>query len=357
MEKVNILVIGAGAVGLACGAYLSKNNADVVIVEQENTFGRHTSSRNSQVIHSGIYYPTFSFKHRLCIRGNKLLYDFCQKRKVEFKKTGKLIVATNDDELKNLNQLMQNALSNGVKGVTLLNQKQIYNLEEKIKAKHALLVPSTGIFNSHNYMQALSDICDENDAFIIYNTKVNKINLQNNKYLVEMDSGEQFLCNKVINCGGLFANEISAKAGFYTPKVHYCKGEYYKSSGVKGIKHLVYPVPDENGISLGIHLVLDLAGQVRFGPNAIYTNELKYNIDENNQKSFYKAISKYIDVDEYKLHPDDAGIRPKLQGKNDEFKDFYIKLENKNFVNMIGIDSPGLTSSLAIAEFVCELLK
>lgn len=364
MEKVDILIIGAGVVGLATAFELSKKFDDVVLVEQEETFGRHTSSRNSEVIHSGLYYPQNTLKADLCVSGNSKIYDFATKYNIPYNKCGKLVVADNEQELRILHNLKTNGELNNLTDLVLLDEMECKKLEPQIKAKHALNVPSTGIIDSHKFMYKLQAEAEKNGAFIVYDMKVISIEKQNNSYIIEFANQERFQANTIINCAGLYSDKIAQMAGIDIQsnnlELHWCKGEYYRTSKINNIEHLIYPVPDPKGVFLGIHLTIDLNGNVRFGPNAYYVDELEYGMDESYKDKFIEAINQYIELDENELQLDDCGIRAKLQKEGEGFRDFYIKEESEkglaNFINCIGIESPGLTASLSIAEMISNLV-
>ena len=360
MEQVNILIIGAGAVGLAIGYELSKHYEDVVIVEKENSFGRHTSSRNSEVVHSGIYYPQNSLKAELCVQGIKKLYEYSKENKIPYDNCGKLVVATSDKEIDYLGWLKGNGEKNGVSGLEIYDRETCLEKAPSIKAKRALWVPSTGIIDTHSLMKSMESNFEKNDGFAVYEMEVTQIEYKNGKYLVSFSDGEQFEANILINSAGLFSDKIAEMSGLdinkMNLKLHWCKGEYFKTNKKFEVKNLIYPVPDPQGIFLGIHLTLNLAGEIRFGPNAYYINDLNYKMDDTYKEEFLKAINNYIEIDSEHIHADDTGIRAKLQGPNDGFKDFYIQEESKNnlpdFINLIGIESPGLTCCLSIGEYV-----
>ncbi len=365
MEQMDVLIIGAGAVGLAIGYELAGTCGDVVVVEKEDSFGRHTSSRNSEVIHSGIYYPQNTDKALLCLEGNGMLYDFCQKYDIPHANCGKIVVATKEDELVALEALHRNGVNNRVEGLQLIDGDQCHEIEPTVTAIRGLWVPSTGIFDTHSYMKRLADLIEEKDGFVIYDMPVENIEKIEDGYRVHFPGGEIFQTRILINCGGLFSEQIAKMAGIDTVasdlQIHWCKGEYFKTTHLSGIKHLVYPMPDPQGKFLGIHLTINLNGEVRFGPNAYYVNEINYAMDERNKPEFLAAVTQYIDVDPEFFSPDDCGIRPKLQKPGGAFRDFYIREESERglprFINLMGIESPGLTASLAIAKKVRGILE
>ena len=365
MEDVNVLIIGAGAVGLAVGYEISKNHEDVVIVEKENSFGRHTSSRNSEVIHSGIYYRQNSDKAELCVKGNELLYEYCEKFDVPYRKCTKIVVGNGEEDKSKLSELMNNGIKNGVEGLRLIDKSEIEHLEPRIVASEGLFVPSTGILDTHKYMESLVHNFEENDGFLVYDMEVTDISKEDDKYIVKFDNGEVFRVNYLVNCAGLFCESISKMAGIDTKaeniEIHWCKGEYYKTNAFSDINRLVYPLPDPAGVFLGIHLTINLNNEVRFGPNAYYVDSVDYKMDETYKEEFWKAVNTYLKVEKDQLHPDDVGVRPKLHTAEVKFRDFYIKEESdkglNNFINLMGIESPGLTASLAIAEKVAALIS
>ncbi len=365
MEKVDKLIIGAGVIGLSVAKVLSEVYDDVVVVDKERSFGLHTSSRNSEVLHSGIYYPQNSYKAKLCVKGLNMLYNFARNNNIQYNNCGKLIVATQEEEIPELIKLKENGVKNGVQDLELIEEDECKNLEPQIKAVKALKVKSTGIIDTHELMQKLEKKAEENGAFLVYKMEVVSINRRNDSYQVNFGNGDIFVAQTVINCAGLHSDRIASKVGISLKreklKLHWCKGEYYKSNRIQNIEHLIYPLPDPTGVSLGIHLTINLNSEVRFGPNAYYVNELDYKMDEKYKQEFLSAINRYIEVEADELHLDDCGIRPKLQGPNDDFRDFYIKEESDknlpNFINAIGIESPGLTSCLAIAERIKDLLN
>lgn len=363
MESVGTIVIGAGAIGLAVARELSHNDPDLVVVEKENSFGKHTSSRNSEVIHAGHYYEPGSLKARLCVKGNEKLYRYLKDYGIQHSRTGKIIVANSAEEEAILRKYHDLGRINGCPDFRCLSEAEVMEMEPRARCKSGLLIPSTGIFDTHGFMHSLATATEKQGAFIVYGMEVVSIRRENSSYIVIFANGEAFKSDRVVNAAGLWADQIAVMAGLDTKalniKQHWCKGEYYKTSKVSGIRHLLYPVADPQGVFLGIHLTINLNGEVRFGPNAFYVDEIDYKFDEGFFEEFHASINRYMEIGREDLTPDDTGIRPKLQGPGEGFRDFYIREESPhglpNFVNLIGIESPGLTASLAIAEYVNEL--
>lgn len=361
MEKTGITIIGAGVVGLAIAAELSKKYKDIVLLEKESFFGQGISSRNSEIIHAGIYYPEDSLKAKLCVEGNKLLYQFCLDNNIPHKQLGKLIVAEDDNEVEQLQELKKKAVRNGVNDLSWLDERQIKEIEPAVRACAALFSPSTGIIDTHSLMKCLEQKAKQQEVLISYRSEVTNIRRVDGGYEVEINSEDKIVTQILINSAGLFSDKLAAMAGLDIDKLkyrlHYCKGEYFSYRKPSFLKHLVYPVPEVDIKSLGIHSVIDLAGGLKFGPSAEYVDELDYQVDPSNAVQFHAAISRmFPQVRREDLHPDQAGIRPKLQGSGEGFRDFVIKEESNNgysgLINLIGIESPGLTACLAIARHV-----
>jgi len=369
MEKTDITIIGAGVIGLAIARELSAKYKNIILLEKNEKFGQETSSRNSEVIHAGIYYPEDTLKARLCVEGKKLLYEFLEKYSIPYKQCGKFIVAVEKDEIDDLSRIAEQAKKNGVLDLKYINKNELQRQISGINGECALFSPSTGIFDTHKFMQALETQSIDNSVLVSYNSEVVGIIRENNCYKLQIKevSGEifEFLSNIVINCAGLFCEKVAQMVGIDTEsagyKIYYAKGEYFGLPGKykDSFQSLIYPVIPKNAKSLGIHTVLDLQNMIKLGPNIFYVNKIDYSVDESHKTEFYNAVKRYFPfIKKEELTPDMAGIRPKLQGPGDDFRDFIIQEESPKglpgFINLIGIDSPGLTASLAIARYVNE---
>ena len=357
--EFDAVVIGAGVVGLAIANELCDDFENVLVLDKESDFGQHVSSRHSGVIHSGIYYKPGSLKAKLGVQGNELIYDFATKNKINHLNCGKLVVGHNDTDLQKLEALQSNAIENGVQGLALLSHKEALEIQPGLKCQNALWVPSTGIIDSHELMNCLEKKITAKKGIVYYNSKVISVGRVDNSYTILIDNQDIKIRSQiVVNSAGLWCDEISNMVGIKKYKIHYCKGDYYQSNTYKNLKCLIYPLPEK--IGLGIHTVLQLDGSVSFGPNAYYVEEIDYDIDNRNLDSFYMSINEYLDVKRDDLHVDYTGIRPKPFAEHEASMDFVIKNEAvsgfPNFINLIGIESPGLTSSLAISKFVKGIL-
>ncbi len=365
METADCVVIGAGVVGLAVARALARSGREVLILESASEFGTGTSSRNSEVIHAGIFYDHGSLKERLCIEGRDKLYSFCDVYGVSYKRTTKLVYAADESEIPALKQLQKHAADSGVY-MTLLSKADANHLEPHLRCAAALHSPLTGIVDSHGFMLALLGDAESHNAVIAYNSPV--IGGRGTSTGIELDIGGAspmtLKARTAINCAGLFANTISANiesvpAGTI-PKLHYAKGNYFYLTGNPPFKRLIYPLPHLT--SLGIHYSVDMSGQGRFGPDIEYVKDINYSVDENLADKFYTAIRQYWPgLPDGALRPGYSGIRPKLQGPSDPRCDFVIQGPDITGVNgyiaLYGIESPGLTSSLAIADIIAERLS
>lgn len=370
METADITIIGAGVIGLAIANEISVENKDIVVLEKHETFGQESSSRNSEVIHSGIYYPKDYLKTRLCVEGRNSLYEFCERHNIPHKRIGKLIVATNHSEVKDLEKLLSQGKDNGVEGLKMLSKDEIKEMEPNIVAMCAIHSPSTGIVDSHRLMKKLESLAKDKGVIFAYSCEVIGIEKKNQGYQIDIidADGEKIslFSQSVINSAGLCSNRVAEMVGIDIEeagyKLLYSKGEYFrmKSSKAKLIHHLIYPTPEEN--SLGIHTDVDLQDQVKLGPNAFYVDEINYDVEPSHKTEFYESARRYLPFLEAEdLTPDTAGIRPKLQKPREGAKDFVISQEDNrgfpNFIDLIGIESPGLTASLAIAKGVAGMLQ
>lgn len=377
-EHFDIVIIGAGVIGLAVARQLTQEPAfrrcSVLLVDQERGIGQHTSSRNSEVIHAGIYYPSNSLKAALCVRGKALLYDYCRRHDIGHRRCGKLIVAQTGEEAA-LETLKQQAAANGVADLELLDQAQIASLEPDILASAALLSPSTGIIDSHHFMESLLQEAVLGGVLFAPLTSVCGLERHDNGFLVSSKASDgrtvtdyQFRCTALINCAGLWASQVAAmlngenrsRAGF-PPATHWCKGDYFSYQGPARFRHLVYPLPEPGTRGLGIHATLDLGNQIRFGPDSHYQDAIDYGLDAAKAETFAAAISRYLpSISAGQLQPAYAGIRPKLAGPGQPAADFEIATgsgaASDSELHLLGIESPGLTASLALAEEVAERL-
>jgi L-2-hydroxyglutarate oxidase LhgO len=366
LDKVDITIIGAGVVGLAIVAQVAESGRAVYVLEKNETFGRETSSRNSGVIHAGIYYPSGTLKARLCVEGNRMLYELCGRCGISHRQSGKLIVAASDDEVAQLESLMAKGQQNGVDGLMMISRKQLKALELNVEGVAALLSPSTGIIDAHALMRYYLARAQDEKIHIAFNTEVVGIEWTGDGYRVSVkdDSGRFSITSTiVINCAGLQSDNVSGMAGIDIDaagyRLHYCKGEYFNVSGgkAKKIHHLVYPVPLPRLTGVGIHATLDMDGRMLLGPSVEYVDSVDYAIDDRNRRIFYDGVRAFLPFIEYDdLAPEMAGVRPKLQGPGEDIRDFVIREESDRglpgFINLIGIESPGLTASPAIARYV-----
>jgi L-2-hydroxyglutarate oxidase LhgO len=366
METTNIVVIGAGVVGLAVAAKLSEKNVGVYIFEKNQKFGQETSSHNSGVIHSGIHYPKDTLKAKLCVKANPMIYELCEKHKVPYKRLGKLTVAVTEEEIDELEKLRKMGEDNGVEDLKFLEREDIKKLEPNVEVEKALYSPSTGIVEPDELMNYFYAQARKNNAVLATETEVAGLKKVNDGYEINgISVGEKFTitARTVVNCAGLYSDKIAAMLGLDTDKlgyrIHYCKGDYFRVAGKPPVKMLVYPVP--KGAGLGIHLTPDLGGLVRLGPNDYYVDKVSYEV-ESDEKEFREDVERFLPlIRERQIQADSAGVRPKLQGPKDSFRDFVIRHEADRglfgFINLIGIESPGLTAAPAIAKFVSEVYE
>ncbi len=365
-EKIECIVVGAGAVGLACARALARSGRDVIVLESADAIGTGTSSRNSEVIHAGIYYPTGSLKARLCVSGKRMLYDFCAAAGVGHRRYGKLIVATNDTQTESLSGIRQQAEANGVHDLQWIEGPALHKMEPALKATVALLSPSTGVIDSHGLMLAYQGQAEEAGAVIAFKSPVIGGAVEDGGIRLRVGGDEpmDLSCRLLVNSAGLGAQEtalcIDGMPPEHVPQRYLAKGNYFTLAGRAPFTHLIYPVPQAAG--LGVHLTLDMAGQARFGPDVEWVDEIDYTVDAARAEAFYDVIRQYWpDLEDGALQPGYAGIRPKIQKPGEPAADFLIQGPDvhgvKGLVNLFGIESPGLTASMAIAEEVMEKLE
>lgn len=367
MDEVKIAIIGAGVIGLAIATEMSEKFDNIVVLEKHNTFGQETSSRNSEVVHSGIYYPQGSLKAKLCVEGAERLYEICEKYSIPYKKIGKLIVAICKSEIKTLDDLLEKGKRNNVKELLFWDKNDVKRNEPNVNADAAIYLPNTGIIDSHSLMKHFFTKAEAKGVLFSFNSEVVQLEKRDDWFTVGIRQGNyKFKSKVVINCAGLSSDYIAGLAGIDVSRngynIKYCKGSYFYYAKPSPIKMLVYPIPQEELIGLGVHATLDLGNRLRFGPDAEYIETIDYKVDANKKESFYQGASKIISgLDSESFLPEMAGIRPKLQGTGEKAKDFVIKEESDNglpgLINLIGIESPGLTAAPAIARMVSVMVS
>jgi L-2-hydroxyglutarate oxidase LhgO len=366
-ERVDCVVIGAGVVGLACARALAQAGREVIIVEAENAFGTATSARNSEVIHAGIYYPTGSLRAQLCVQGKALLYDYCATHQVNHRRCGKLIVAQNDAETAQLQVIEQRARANGVPDLRWLTRDEALALEPQLRCTRALLSPSTGIVDSHGLMLALLGDAQAAGAMLALQSPVQRAAVTSDGIELEVggDGAMTLLAAAVVNSAGHGAPVLAAAThGLrpeHVPPRFFAKGNYFTLSGRSPFERLVYPAPGESS-HLGVHLTLDLGGQAKFGPSFHWVDGLDYQVDAHEAEHFYDEVRRYWPgLPDGALQPGYVGVRPKIRGPGEPAQDFRIDGPEVHgvpgLVNLFGIESPGLTSSLAIAARVAGQLQ
>ncbi|APZ50630.1 NAD(P)/FAD-dependent oxidoreductase [Salipiger abyssi] len=369
MDKVDIIIAGAGVIGLATARALAQRGAEVLILEPEPAFGTGTSSRNSEVIHAGIYYPPGSLKARLCVEGRQRLYDYAARYDIPHRRCGKLIVATSDEQVSALHDIRARAEAAGVHDLRLLDAGAAQEMEPQLACKAALLSPSTGIVDSHALMLSLLGQAEQAGALLSLGSRVTGVAVTGEGFEVTTEdtaTGETFTmgARQVVNAAGLHASVLAARieglAPEHVPQTLYARGNYYGLPGRPAFSHLIYPVPEPGG--LGVHLTLDLAGGMRFGPDVEWIEQVDYSVNGARRAHFETEIRKYWPaLPRDALAPTYCGIRPKLSGPGDPAADFRIDGPARHgvggLVNLFGIESPGLTASLAIAEEVAGMLR
>ena len=359
MADIDAIIIGAGVIGLAIGRALALQGRSVIVLEKEAEFGSATSSRNSEVIHAGLYYPQGSLKARLCVEGRKRLYHFCESHGVSHRRCGKLIVATNETEIPLIEDLQRRGLDNGCEVLDLISATDARALEPALSCKAALSSPMTGIIDSHGYILALLGDMEDAGGSLAYRTPFLRAVVEDHGFRVFVGGGEpvELTCRMLINSGGLVAPQIACAIegllAAHVPEAYYAKGSYFSLKGRSPFSRLVYPAPHSHG--LGVHLTLDIAGQARFGPDIEWIDHIDYTVDPERSAGFDEAIRRYWPgLPDNALQPAYSGIRPKISGPSEPAMDFRIDGPERHgvagLVNLFGIESPGLTASLAIAD-------
>lgn len=359
--RADCVVVGAGVAGLAVARELAQAGREVLVLEAEARIGSHTSSRNSEVIHAGIYYPRDSLKARLCVAGKRLLYRYCRDRGVPHKQLGKLIVANGEAEIGVLRDILNKGLANGVADLEWLTAAQLGEREPDVCADAAILSPTTGIVDSHALMLALHGDVEAAGGAVLLNHRVTELAVDRGNLRVHCDAGDRFVVHthSLVNAAGLWASDLAQGVSrACIPKTRYAKGHYF-DYGRSPFRHLVYPVPIVGG--LGIHATNDMSGRARFGPDAEWVADIDYAFDGSRKTAFVDAVTRYYPgLEPDRLTPAYTGIRPKLYRPGEPSADFVIQgpVEHgvEGLVNLFGIESPGLTSCLAIAGRVCEKL-
>jgi L-2-hydroxyglutarate oxidase LhgO len=357
-ERVDCAVIGAGVVGLACARALARDGREVLVLERHGQIGTEISSRNSEVIHAGIYYNTGSLKAQLCVRGKALLYEYCDAYGVPFTRCGKIIVATDPTQFDTLRGYQARAIANGVGELRWLPPDEVAELEPAVSCVGAVMSQSTGIIDSHAYMESLAGDIEAHGGVIAFHSEV--VSGRSERGRIRLET-EQIALDAalVVNSAGLAAPDLARRIAEHPPaalpNAYYAKGQYYTLSGRSPFRRLVYPVAEAGG--LGVHVTLDLAGQARFGPDVVWIDAVDYAFDDRNRERFVAAIRRYYPaLDEHRLQPGYTGIRPKIAGANSPGEDFRLLGPESHgipgLIHLLGIESPGLTASLALADEV-----
>lgn len=368
MDKVDCVVIGAGVVGLAVARALALQGREVLVLESAATIGTGTSSRNSEVIHAGIYYAPGSLKAQLSVRGRPMLYQYCAQRGIGYSRCGKLIVATDSSQVAQLQGIIANAAANGVHDLLLLSREQARAMEPQLECVAAIYSPSSGIVDSHGLMLSLQGDIENAGGFVVLNTRVISAVAQLKKVQAAIEiiasDGTTLQASHVVNAAGLQAPQVASRMqgldAVHVPPTFWAKGNYFSLAGKSPFTRLIYPVPEAAG--LGVHLTIDLGGQARFGPDVQWVDSPDdLAVDPSRGDAFYSQVRKYWpSLKDGALQPDYAGIRPKLQGPGQASGDFVIQCEAVHsvpgLVNLFGIESPGLTSCLAIGQHVSQIL-
>ena len=366
-----VLIIGGGVVGLAIAAKTAQKYAPIALLERHDSFGQETSSRNSEVVHAGMYYKTGSLKARLCLEGRRELYQLAEQHHIPYKKSGKIVIALSEFESISIEELKLHGEANGVEGLRMLTPEETKKIEPNVSARAALFSPETGIIDSHRLMDIFRRIAKHSGADLVFGAAVSGLAPVSGGWEVRYFDAEgegTVTARTVVNAAGLHAQDVMRMAGLKPDAMnltlHLCKGEYFSVQGQKRkmVNGLVYPPPHADLVSLGIHTRVDLGGTLRLGPSAFYVDKIDYTVDPVHKSDFLSSVKPFLpflEIDD--LSPDMAGIRPKLAGPGEPARDFHIAHEAEHgapgFFNLVGIESPGLTASPAIAGYILSLLS
>ena len=366
LSRADVAVVGAGVVGLAVARALALGGREVFILERERSVGQHTSSRNSEVVHAGIYYPPGSLKARLCVRGRRMLYEYCEERGIPHARVGKLVVASTESELPGLERLLTNARACAVDDLQRLGPEDIRRLEPEVSAVRGLLSPSTGILDSHAFMESLLADARRAGAELALETPVMGGRVEDRGVELHLGGAEPgpVRFELVVNSAGLWAPElarhIEGLPPSTVPRAYFAKAHYFVLAGPSPFRHLIYPLPVPGG--LGTHVTLDLGGQARFGPDVEWVDGVDYRFDETRAVEFYDSTRRYYPaLRDGQLVPGYTGVRPKISGPGEPPADFVVQGPPTHgvpgLVNLYGIESPGLTAAMALAEWVERLVS
>lgn len=366
MEALDCVVIGGGVIGIAVARALARAGREVVVLEAEDAIGMHTSSRNSEVIHAGLYYPESSLKARACLEGRNRLYAYCEERGIPHRRLGKVLVACDDAELARLRAIEERARANGVDDLRRLKAAEVAELEPAVRCVGGLLSPSSGIVDSHALMTALQADLEGAGGVVLCRSRVDGIAVSGGGFALKLrdSAGYAARCRTLVNAAGLRAAELArAMKGFppqRVPEMHLAKGHYFTLQGSSPFRRLVYPVPVDGG--LGVHVTLDIDGRARFGPDVAWIDAVDYAFDEDRKAAFVDAIRRYWpELPSDRLAPGYTGIRPKLGGPGAPAADFLVQGPAEHsisgLVNLFGIESPGLTAALVLADRVRDVLR
>lgn len=364
--ETDVAIVGAGVLGLACAAVLGRAGYEVIVLDRHAGHGRETTSRNSGVVHAGLYYPNGSLKAATCVEGRELLYARCARDGVPHRKTGKLVVATREDEVPVLEELMRRGLANGAGALELVGATEARRLEPRVSAIAALVSPESGIVDVHGLCASYAREASTHGAAFAYRTELERLEREDGRWRLSTRSADEEIttlrARTVVNAAGLSTDRVASLAGLDVDalglRLRYCKGDYFAFAPRLGAitRHLVYPVPSHAG--LGVHVTMDLGGSYRAGPDAEYVDAPRYGVEPSKAARFAAALGCYLpEITEHDLSPDYAGVRPKLYGPGEPARDFVLEERPPGLIHLIGIESPGLTAAEALAGRVAGIVN